>query len=109
VFGSDRPQDNGVPGQQPDKAEMDEPAMKRVQLASMTANQMLAAPSAESAALIASNQTASVDLPQTATLADRNILLGLLMLAFAVMAGICLAIWRKGFKRLAAMGGTRLD
>ncbi|MCQ2003635.1 marine proteobacterial sortase target protein [Rhizobium sp. NRK18] len=109
VFGSDRPQDNTVPGQQPDKAEIDAPAAKRVQLASMTANQMLAAPSAESAALIASNQTASVDLPQTATLADRNILLGLLMVAFAVMAGICLTIWRRGFKHLASLGGTRLD
>lgn len=39
-------------------------------------------------------------LPQTETLSDRNILLGLMMICFAAMAAGSLAIWRSSLKEL---------
>lgn len=60
-------------------------------------DRIAAAPTAKAAGIIAQN-AASVTLPQTATLADRHILLGLMMLAFALMAAASLALWRRLMK-----------
>ncbi|MEK1930638.1 MAG: marine proteobacterial sortase target protein [Pararhizobium sp.] len=59
----------------------------------LVADRMAAAPTARAASLIAEagNQ---VNLPQTATPADRYILIGLMLLAIAVMAASTFGLWR---------------
>ncbi|WP_438752755.1 marine proteobacterial sortase target protein [Pararhizobium sp. O133] len=63
------------------------------QQATLVADRMAAAPTARAASLIADAGT-QVNLPQTATLADRYILIGLMLLAFAVMAATTFSLWR---------------
>ena len=51
-----------------------------------------------------------VALPQTATLADRHILIGLLLIAIAAMASIAFGIWRWQMQGLAtANAGSRYE
>ncbi len=61
--------------------------------AMLVADRMAAAPTAHAASLIA-DAGSQVDLPQTATLADRHILIGLMLLAFALMAATTFSLWR---------------
>lgn len=61
--------------------------------AMLVADRMAAAPTARAASLIA-DAGSQVDLPQTATLADRHILIGLMLLAFALMAATTFSLWR---------------
>ncbi|HTO34217.1 MAG TPA: marine proteobacterial sortase target protein [Pararhizobium sp.] len=86
VFG-EQPQ-QALPGEQR-KAEL----QRTEQQAILVADRMAAAPTARAASLIADAGT-QVDLPQTATLADRYILIGLMLLAFAVMAATTFSLWR---------------
>ena len=67
---------------------------------------MAAAPTPATAALIARNAS-SVALPQTATLADLRILMGLMMLTFSLMAATCYALWRRSFKDFLKTGAKR--
>ncbi len=68
------------------------------QMAEAVASKMQAAPTARAASLIA-EQTAEVALPQTATLADRHILMGLVLIAFAIMVGAGYSFWRDDLAR----------
>jgi Ca-activated chloride channel family protein len=61
--------------------------------AMQVADRMAAAPTARAAGVIA-DAGKQVDLPQTATLADRHILIGLMLLAFALMAATTFSLWR---------------
>ncbi len=61
--------------------------------AMLVADRMAAAPTARAASLIA-DAGSQVNLPQTATLADRHILIGLMLLAFALMAATTFSLWR---------------
>lgn len=70
--------------------------------------EMLAAPTPAAAKLVAQS-AAQVALPQTATLADRHILIGLLMLLFAAMATATLALWRRGIRDLMQSMARRHD
>jgi Ca-activated chloride channel family protein len=68
------------------------------------ANQMAAAPTPAAANLIA-QRSASVKLPQTATLADQQIMQGLTMLLAALAAAGGFAIWRRRLRGLVISGG----
>ncbi len=68
------------------------------------ANQMAAAPTPGAANLIA-QRSASVKLPQTATLADRQIMQGLTMLLAALAAAGGFAIWRRRIRGAFLAGG----
>ncbi|MDR9781920.1 marine proteobacterial sortase target protein [Rhizobium redzepovicii] len=67
------------------------------------ANMMAAAPTAKAATLIA-QKSSTVNLPQTATRADEQIIRGLTMLLLALTAASGLAVWRRRIKRLIAVG-----
>jgi Ca-activated chloride channel family protein len=86
VFG-EKPQQTVPEGQR--KAEQQQTEEQAI----MVADRMAAAPTARAASLIADAGT-QVDLPQTATLADRHILIGLMLLAFALMAATTFSLWR---------------
>lgn len=58
-----------------------------------------AAPTAKAATLIA-QKSATVNLPQTATRADEQIMRGLTMLLLALAAASGLAVWRRRLKGL---------
>lgn len=62
-------------------------------LAMLLADRIAAAPTAHAAHLIA-EVNRQVTLPQTATEADRQILIGLMLLAIALLAGTVFAFWR---------------
>ncbi len=77
--------------------------------AEMVADMMAAAPTARAAGMIA-QAVKPVALPQTATLADRYILIGLMLIAIAAMASIAFGIWRWQMLGLAtANAGSRHD
>ncbi|OBZ93356.1 membrane protein [Pararhizobium polonicum] len=61
--------------------------------AMLIADRMAAAPTARAAGLIA-QAGSQVNLPQTATLADRHILIGLMLIAIALMAATTFSLWR---------------
>ncbi|MBX5103669.1 marine proteobacterial sortase target protein [Rhizobium lentis] len=63
------------------------------------ANMIAAAPTAKAATLIA-QKSATVNLPQTATRADEQIMRGLIMLLLALAAASGLAVWRRRLKGL---------
>ncbi len=81
----------------PADLQQDASAAQVGKIAKLAARSIAAAPTAEAARLVAVS-TKSVALPQTATLANRNILLGLMMLAFALMGG-CVVFLGKGYLR----------
>jgi len=70
------------------------------------ANMMAAAPTAKAATMIA-QKSSTVNLPQTATRADEQIIRGLTMLLLALTAASGLAIWRRRIKRVIAVGAKR--
>ncbi|WP_434710711.1 marine proteobacterial sortase target protein [Rhizobium sp. YTUHZ045] len=70
------------------------------------ANLMAAAPTAKAATLIA-QKSSTVNLPQTATRADEQIMRGLTMLLLALAAASGLAIWRRRLKGLIMAGAKR--
>ncbi len=74
----------------------------------VVADRMAAAPTARAASLIAEagNQ---VNLPQTATLADRYILIGLMLLAIAVMAASTFGLWRWQMRGLILEARSRVQ
>jgi Ca-activated chloride channel family protein len=76
--------------------------------AMLVADRMAAAPTARAASLIAEagNQ---VSLPQTATLADRYILIGLMLLAIAVMAASTFGLWRWQMRGLILEARSRVQ
>jgi len=76
--------------------------------AMLVADRMAAAPTARAASLIAQagNQ---VNLPQTATLADRYILIGLMLLAVAVMATSTFGLWRWQMRGLILEARSRVQ
>jgi Ca-activated chloride channel family protein len=76
--------------------------------AMLVADRMAAAPTARAASLIAQagNQ---VNLPQTATLADRYILIGLMLLAVAVMAASTFGLWRWQMRGLILEARSRVQ
>jgi len=76
--------------------------------AMLVADRMAAAPTARAASLIAEagNQ---VNLPQTATLADRYILIGLMLLAIAVMAASTFGLWRWQMRGLILEARSRVQ
>ncbi|MDQ0321199.1 hypothetical protein QO002_003337 [Pararhizobium capsulatum DSM 1112] len=61
--------------------------------AEMVADLIAAAPTARAASMIA-QAAKPVALPQTTTLADRHILIGLMLIAIAAMAAIAFGLWR---------------
>ncbi|WEX86118.1 marine proteobacterial sortase target protein [Sinorhizobium garamanticum] len=69
-------------------------AGNRSERAMLVADRMAAAPTARAASLIAEANN-EVNLPQTATEADRQILIGLMLLAIALLAGTTFALWRQ--------------
>ncbi|MBW9062675.1 marine proteobacterial sortase target protein [Rhizobium herbae] len=76
--------------------------------AMLVADRMATAPTARAAGLIAQagNQ---VHLPQTATLADRYILIGLMLLAVAVMATSTFGLWRWQMRGLNLEARSRVQ
>lgn len=80
-------------------------AENQTKLAMLTADRMLAAPTARAASLIAEANN-QVNLPQTATEADKQILIGLMLLAFALVAGSTFVFWRGQIAALV-IGGVR--
>jgi Ca-activated chloride channel family protein len=70
------------------------------------ANMMAAAPTAKAATMIAQKST-TVNLPQTATRADEQIIRGLTMLLVALTAASGLAVWRRRLKGIIAVGVKR--
>ncbi|PDT09476.1 marine proteobacterial sortase target protein [Rhizobium sp. M1] len=70
------------------------------------ANLMAAAPTAKAATMIA-QKTSTVNLPQTATRADEQIMRGLTMLLLALTAASGLAVWRRRLKGVFTVGGRR--
>ncbi|MBX4941493.1 marine proteobacterial sortase target protein [Rhizobium binae] len=70
------------------------------------ANLMAAAPTAKAATMIA-QKTSTVNLPQTATRADKQIIRGLTMLILALTAASGLAVWRRRLKGVFTVGGRR--
>lgn len=89
--------------------QMQTPNLQKVRsIAKMAANSIAAAPTAEAASLVAT-RTKSVALPQTATLADRDILLGLMMLAFCFMGGCLIFLCGSGLRNYAKAWGRRDD
>ncbi|WP_409517180.1 marine proteobacterial sortase target protein [Ensifer sp.] len=97
-------------GQKPDANgtvdEREASATSRTKLAMMTADRMLAAPTARAAGLIAEANN-QVNLPQTATEADKQILIGLMLLAFALVAGSTFVFWRGQIAALVVSGVRR--
>ncbi|WEX76485.1 marine proteobacterial sortase target protein [Sinorhizobium numidicum] len=85
VFG-----ETGAPGKVDEREASAESENK---LAMLIADRMAAAPTARAARLIAEANN-QVNLPQTATEADKQILIGLMLLAIALMAGTTFALWR---------------
>ncbi|SMC61233.1 marine proteobacterial sortase target protein [Rhizobium sp. RU36D] len=83
------------PSPMPINGQLPSPAMQEA--SAVTYSAIAAAPTAKAAAVVAQNNS-SVALPQTATLADQRILMGLIFLAFAAMAIVCLALWRRGLR-----------
>ncbi|KQY34748.1 marine proteobacterial sortase target protein [Rhizobium sp. Root483D2] len=77
------------------------------QQAMLVADRMAAAPTARAASMIA-DAGKQVNLPQTATLADRHILIGLMLLAFAVMAATTFSLWRWQLRGLVLEGRNRV-
>ncbi|WP_426122382.1 marine proteobacterial sortase target protein [Pararhizobium sp. PWRC1-1] len=77
------------------------------QQAMMVADRMAAAPTARAASMIA-DAGKQVDLPQTATLADRHILIGLMLLAFALMAATTFSLWRWQLRGLVSEARDRV-
>jgi len=73
-----------------------------LQMASLVA----AAPTPKAAAMIA-QKTSTVNLPQTATRADEQIMRGLTMLLLALTAASGLAVWRRRLKGIVTMGSKR--
>ena len=67
---------------------------------------MAAAPTAKAATLIA-QKSSTVNLPQTATRADEQIIRGLTMLLLALTAASGLAVWRRRLKGLITAGAKR--
>ncbi|MGF6176749.1 marine proteobacterial sortase target protein [Ensifer sp. 4252] len=78
----------------------------QTKLAMLTADRMLAAPTARAAGLIAEANN-QVNLPQTATEADKQILIGLMLLAFALVAGSTFVFWRGQIAALVTSGVRR--
>ncbi|WP_026157433.1 marine proteobacterial sortase target protein [Rhizobium leguminosarum] len=70
------------------------------------ANMMAAAPTAKAATMIA-QKSSTVNLPQTATRADEQIIRGLTMLLLALTAASGLAVWRRRLKRIITVGAER--
>lgn len=81
-------------------------AESQTKLAMLTADRMLAAPTARAASLIAEANN-QVNLPQTATEADKQILIGLMLLAFALVAGSTFVFWRGQIAALVIAGVRR--
>ncbi len=81
-------------------------AESQTKLAMLTADRMLAAPTARAAGLIAEANN-QVNLPQTATEADKQILIGLMLLAFALAAGSTFVFWRGQIAALVTSGVRR--
>ncbi len=79
----------------------DAAAEAMVQIADMSTQMLAAAPTKKAAALTAA-RAKGVALPQTATSADRYILLGLMMLGFALMGGGLIVLSRNGFRKWSA-------
>lgn len=77
------------------------------QQAMLVAGSMAAAPTARAASMIA-DAGKQVDLPQTATLADRHILIGLMLLAFALMAAATFSLWRWQLRGLVSEARDRV-
>lgn len=106
VFGEE------VPSQIPQ--EMDEaigPADNAVvtdefKTASLAVSKMIAAAPSPQAAVAIAARAKQVMLPQTATLADKHILMGLLIILFALMSGASILMWRKSVEQLSAAGTT---
>lgn len=86
--------------------ERDAALESRTKLAMVTADRMLAAPTARAAGLLAeaNNQVA---LPQTATEADKQILIGLMLLVFALLAGTTFVYWRAPIAAVVLAGVRR--
>ncbi len=99
VFG-EKPEANGTVD------EREASATSRTKLAMMTADRMLAAPTARAAGLIAEANN-QVNLPQTATEADKQILIGLMLLALALVAGSTFVFWRGQIAALVVSGVRR--
>ncbi|SIQ25813.1 Ca-activated chloride channel family protein [Rhizobium sp. RU20A] len=76
-----------------------------IEMAEAVASKMQAAPTARAASLLA-EQSAEVALPQTATLADRHILMGLMLIAFAIMVGAGYAFLRDDLARYIGANRT---
>ncbi|WP_432704678.1 marine proteobacterial sortase target protein [Ensifer sesbaniae] len=86
--------------------ERDAAAESRTKVATATADRMLAAPTARAAGLIAEANN-QVNLPQTATEADKQILIGLMLLAFALLAGTAFIFWRAPIAAVVLAGVRR--
>ncbi|MFS8148569.1 marine proteobacterial sortase target protein [Rhizobium sp. BR 249] len=70
------------------------------------ASMMAAAPTAKAATLIA-QKSSTVNLPQTATRADEQIMRGLTMLLLALAGASGLAVWRRRIKSIVTVGAKR--
>lgn len=81
-------------------------AESRTKLAMVPADRMLAAPTARAAGLLAEANN-QVSLPQTATEADKQILVGLILLAFALVAGSTFVFWRGQIAAFVVAGVRR--
>ncbi|OCP38995.1 marine proteobacterial sortase target protein [Ensifer sp. LC163] len=99
VFG-EKPETTGAVDEREASAE------SQTKLAMVTADRMLAAPTARAAGLIAEANN-EVNLPQTATEADKQILIGLMLLAFALVAGSTFIFWRGQIAALVTSGVRR--
>ncbi|OCP17350.1 MULTISPECIES: marine proteobacterial sortase target protein [unclassified Ensifer] len=99
VFG-EKPETTGTVDEREASAE------SQTKLAMVTADRMLAAPTARAAGLIAEANN-QVNLPQTATEADKQILIGLMLLAFALVAGSTFIFWRGQIAALVTSGVRR--
>ncbi|MGF0538698.1 marine proteobacterial sortase target protein [Agrobacterium sp. ES01] len=95
VFGESIPAVLPAPGD--DKAMLAPPSAQYRMMAQAAANNMAAAPTPAAASLIARG-AAGIALPQTATMADQRIMLGILMMVFALMAAAGMALWRRSWK-----------
>ncbi|WP_244513138.1 MULTISPECIES: marine proteobacterial sortase target protein [unclassified Ensifer] len=101
VFGEAPAED--VPGK---VDERDAALESQTRLAMVTADRMLAAPTARAASMIAEANN-QVTLPQTATEADRQILVGLMLLAAALLAGTTFVFWRGPIAAVVLAGVRR--
>ena len=82
-------------------------AAPQQEFADLAATRMAAAPTPKAASLIAQN-SATVNLPQTATRADEQIMRGLTVLLLAIAAASGLAVWRRRVRGVFA-GAKRND